>query len=65
MIPDRITLVIACAIAATSAAQLSPAIRDLLGFLYSVHVLRSHRRELARFAYARSVSTGQVARRTT
>ncbi len=63
MIPDRITLLIACAIAATPIAHLSPAIREALGLLYSVHVIRSHRRDLARFAYARTVSTRDVERR--
>ena len=47
MIPDRITLLIACAIAAAPLFQLSPSVQQALGVVYSVHALRAHRRELA------------------
>jgi hypothetical protein len=48
MIPDRITLVIACAIAAVPLFSLSPSVQQALGVVYTVHALRAHRRELAR-----------------
>jgi hypothetical protein len=47
MIPDRITLLIACAIAAAPLLQLSPSVQQALGVVYSVHALRAYRRDLA------------------
>lgn len=58
MMPDRTTLLIACAIAATSLARLSPAIHEMLGFLYAVHALRSHRRDLRRVVSGSGLSGG-------
>ena len=46
MIPDRITLLIACAIAAVPIARLSPAWQQALGVVYTIHALRAHRRDL-------------------
>lgn len=50
MMPDRTTLLLACAIAAMSVTRLSPAIHEALGVVYALHALRSHRRDLARLA---------------
>lgn len=55
MIPDRITLLIACAIAAVPMFSLSPSVQQALGVVYTVHALRTHRQELAR---ARRLRTG-------
>ena len=48
MIPDRVTLLIACAIAAVPLLQLSPSFQQALGVVYSVHAIRSCRRDLRR-----------------
>ena len=68
MIPDRITLLIACAIAAVPIMSLSPMVQQALGVAYTLHALRAHhhaRRGYRRSDQDRSVSTGHVARRTT
>ena len=46
MIPDRLTLLIACAIAAVPLLQLSPSFQQALGVVYAVHAIRSCRRDL-------------------
>jgi len=55
MIPDRITLLIACAIAAVPIMSLSPMVQQALGVVYTVHALRAHRR--ARQCYVRPSAT--------
>jgi len=46
MMPDRITLIIACAIAAMPLARISPSWQQALGVVYTLHALRSHRRDM-------------------
>lgn len=46
MIPDRVTLTLACAVA-TAGLVRTPMIQQALGFAYAVHVLRSYRRTIA------------------
>ena len=58
MMLDRTTLLLACVIAATSLARFSPAIHEALGFVYAVHALRSHRRDLGRVAGERRRGNG-------
>ena len=48
MIPDRTTLLLACAIAAVPILSLSPSVQQALGVVYAVHAWRAHRRDLAR-----------------
>ena len=46
MIPDRTSLLIACAIAMMSIVRLSPSWQQALGVVYSLHALAAHRRDL-------------------
>ena len=46
MIPDRISLLIACMIATMTIARLSPSWQQGLGVVYTLHALRAHRRDL-------------------
>ncbi len=46
MIPDRVTLAIACAIAAVPLLSVSPSVQQALGVVYAIHALRQHRRDL-------------------
>ena len=55
MIPDRMTLLIACAIAAVPMLSLSPSLQQVLGIVYTVHALHGHRR--ARACYVRASAT--------
>ena len=61
MILDRSTLLIACA--TVLSAHVGAWLQQAMGALYLAHALRSYRRDIG--GQRRSVSTGQVARRTT
>jgi hypothetical protein len=46
MIPDRTTLVLACAIATVPYLSMPAFFQQLLGIAYAVHALAGHRRDL-------------------
>ena len=62
MIPDRISLLLACMIAAMSIARLSPSWQQALGVVYSVHALRTHRRALACYVRPSTTNSSSTAR---
>jgi len=62
MIPDRITLLIACAIAAVPIVRLSPAWQQAFGVVYSIHALRAHRRALACYVRPSNTKSSSTAR---
>ncbi|HZP48806.1 MAG TPA: hypothetical protein VFB07_09745 [Vicinamibacterales bacterium] len=47
MMPDRLTLLIACAIAAVPLVSAPASVQQALGVVYTLHALRQHRREIA------------------
>ena len=48
MIPDRTTLLLACAIATANLIRPAASVQQALGFAYFVHTLRSFQRTVAR-----------------